>query len=131
MVVWFIRLYLQVCVLIYLLDTACFLDEDAIVRQNIVKYHMYLRVPLSPLTMEKLLQDSDRGVLLAALDRISMNASQPRVISEIERLSSHEDRGIRLKIVDVARDCNRYDSRYRSILRSMTEIRMRKYPWQP
>ena len=103
------------------LTQRAFLDEDAIVRQNIVKYHMYLRVPLSPLTMVKLLQDSDRGVLLAALDRISMNASQPRVISEIERLSSHEDRGIRLKIVDVARDCNRYDSRYRSILRSMTE----------
>ena len=57
---------------------------------------------------------------LLHLDRISMNASQPR-ISEIEKLSDHEDRGIRLKIVDVARDCNRYHAKYRSILRSMTE----------
>ena len=98
-----------------------FLDEDAIVRQNILKYHVYLRVPLSPLTLEKLLRDQDRGVLLAALERISMNASQPRIITEIEKLSDHEDRGIRLKIVDVARDCNRYHTKYRSILRSMTD----------
>ena len=47
--------------------------------------------------------------------------SQPRIIAEIEKLSDHEDRGIRLKIVDVARDCNRYHTKYRSILRSMTE----------
>ena len=66
------------------LTQRAFLDKDAIVRQNILKYHVYLRVPLSPLTLEKLLRDQDRGVLLAALDRISMNASQPRIISEIE-----------------------------------------------
>ena len=102
------------------LTQKAFLDKDAIVRQNILKYHVYLRVPLSPLTLEKLLRDQDRGVLLAALDRISMNASQSRIISEIEKLSDHEDRGIRLKIVDVARDCNRYHTKYRSILRSMT-----------
>jgi hypothetical protein len=59
--------------------------------------------------------------LLTALDRISINASQPRIINEIEKLSKHEDRGVRLKIVDVARDCNRYHTKYRSILRSMTE----------
>ena len=103
------------------LTQRAFLDKDAIVRQNILKYHVYLRVPLSPLTLEKLLRDQDRGVLLAALDRISMNANQPRIIAEIEKLSDHEDRGIRLKIVDVARDCNRYHTKYRSILRSMTE----------
>ena len=103
------------------LTQRAFLDKDAIVRQNILKYHVYLRVPLSPLTLEKLLRDQDRGVLLAALDRISMNASQSRIIAEIEKLSDHEDRGIRLKIVDVARDCNRYHTKYRSILRSMTE----------
>ena len=97
-----------------------FLDEDAIVRQNVLKYHIYLRVPLLPLTLEKLLKDQDRGVLLTALDRISFNASQPRVIAQIEKLSKHEDRGIRLKIVDVARDSNRYHAKYRSILRSMT-----------
>ena len=106
---------------LYALTQRAFLDEDAIVRQNVLKYHSYLRVLLPPLTLEKLLQDQDRGVLLTALDRISINASQPRIISEIEKLSNHEDRGVRLKIVDVARDCNRYHTKYRSILRSMTE----------
>jgi HEAT repeat protein len=106
---------------LYALTQRAFLDEDAIVRQNILKYHSYLRVPVPPLTLEKLLQDQDRGVLLTALDRISINASQPRIIAEIEKLSKHEDRGVRLKIVDVARDCNRYHTKYRSILRSMTE----------
>jgi HEAT repeat protein len=106
---------------LYALTQQAFLDEDAIVRQNVLKYHSYLRVLLPPLTLEKLLQDQDRGVLLTALDRISINASQPRIISEIEKLSDHEDRGVRLKVVDVARDCNRYHTKYRSILRSMTE----------
>ncbi len=106
---------------LYALTQRAFLDEDAIVRQNVLKYHSYLRVPLPPLSLSKLLRDQDRGVLLTALDRISMNASQPRIMDEIERLSRHEDRGVRLKVVDVARDCNRYHTKYRSILRSMTE----------
>ena len=103
------------------LTQKAFLDEDAIVRQNILKYHSYLRVPLPPLTLEKLLKDEDRGVLLTALDRISYNASQIVIIREIERLSTHEDKGIRLKVVDVARDSNRYHPRYRAVLRSMME----------
>ncbi len=106
---------------LYTMTQRAFLDDDAIVRQNVLKYHAYLRVPLPPVSLAKLLRDQDRGVLLTALDRISMNASQPRIIDEIERLSRHEDRGVRLKIVDVARDCNRYHTKYRSILRSMTE----------
>ena len=103
------------------LTQKAFLDEDAIVRQNILKYHSYLRVPLPPLTLEKLLKDEDRRVLLTALDRISYNASQTVIIREIERLSTHEDKGIRLKVVDVARDSNRYHPRYRAVLRSMME----------
>ena len=55
------------------------------------------------------------------MERISSNASQPRIIAEIEKLSAHDDRGVRLKIVDVARDCNRYHTKYRIILRTMTE----------
>ena len=103
------------------LTQSAFLDSDAIVRQNILKYHIYLRVPITPATLEKLLRDQDRGVLLTALERISSNASQPRIIAEIEKLSAHDDRGVRLKIVDVARDCNRYHTKYRIILRTMTE----------
>src|SRR6056300_1381685 len=75
---------------LYALTQRAFLDEDAIVRQNVLKYHSYLRVPLPPLVLEKLLQDHDRGVLLTALDRISINASQPQIIAEIEKLSKHE-----------------------------------------
>ncbi len=96
-----------------------FLDPDAIVRQNVLKYHIYLGVPLPVATLEKLLGDSDLGVLLTALDRITSNAGRPVVVGRIEELSRHQDRGIRLKIVSVARDANRFHPRYRSILRAM------------
>ncbi len=96
-----------------------FLDPDAIVRQNVLKYHIYLGVPLPVATLEKLLGDSDLGVLLTALDRITSNAGRPVVVGRIEELSRHQDRGIRLKIVSVAGDANRYHPRYRSILRAM------------
>lgn len=97
-----------------------FLDEDAIVRQNILKYHVYLRVQIPVGTLEKLLSDSDLGVLLTALTRISTNASHSKIVNRIKQLSKHTDRGIRLKVVSVARDSNRYHPGYRSILRDMT-----------
>jgi HEAT repeat protein len=97
-----------------------FLDPDAIVRQNVLKYHIYLGVPLPVATLVKLLGDSDLGVLLTALDRITSNAGHPEVVDRIEELSRHPDRGIRLKIVSVARDANRFHARYRSVLRAMT-----------
>lgn len=96
-----------------------FLDPDAIVRQNVLKYHIYLGVPLPVATLEKLLSDSDLGVLLTALDRITSNAGRTEIVGRIEELSRHPDRGIRLKVVSVARDANRFHSRYRSILRAM------------
>jgi len=96
-----------------------FLDPDAIVRQNVLKYHIYLGVPLPVSTLVKLLGDSDLGVLLAALDRITSNAGRSEVVDRIEELSRHPDRGIRLKIVSVVRDANRFHARYRSILRAM------------
>ena len=96
-----------------------FLDPDAIVRQNVLKYHIYLGVPLPAATLVKLLGDSDLGVLLTALDRITSNAGRPEVVDRIEELSRHPDRGIRLKIVSVARDANRFHARYRSVLRAM------------
>ncbi len=97
-----------------------FLDSDAIVRQNVLKYHIYLGVPLPVTTLVQLLGDSDLGVLLTALDRITSNAGRPEVVNRIEELSRHPDRGIRLKIVSVARDANRFHARYRSVLRAMT-----------
>ena len=98
-----------------------FLDEDSIVRQNILKYHSYLRVPLTVSTMEKLLMDDDIGVLLTALNRIAVNASNPRIVDKVEKLSKHAEKGVRLKVVSVARDANRYHPGYRSILRDMTK----------
>ena len=71
-------------------------------------------------TLEKLLNDKDQGVLLTALNRVSSNARNQEIIDRIEELANHPSRGIRLKVVDVARDCNRYDSRYRGILRIIT-----------
>ena len=97
-----------------------FLDEDAIVRQNILKYHSYLRVPLPVSTMEKLLMDEDIGVLLTALSRIAVNASHPNIVRQVEKLSQHREKGVRLKVVSVARDANRFHPGYRSILRNMT-----------
>ncbi len=105
---------------LYQMTLNAFLDEDAIVRQNILKYHIYLRVPIPVSTLEKLLSDSDVGVLLTAMTRISANASQSRIVNRIKQLALHEDRGIRLKVVSVARDSNRYHDGYRSILRDMT-----------
>jgi hypothetical protein len=102
------------------LTQKAFLDPDAIVRQNVLKYHLYIGVPLPVSTLEKLLADSDLGVLLTALGRIYSNANQLAIVNKIEALSTHPDRGIRLKVVSVARDANRYHVRYRSILRGMT-----------
>ena len=102
------------------LTQKAFLDPDAIVRQNVLKYHQYIGVPLPVSTLEKLLADSDLGVLLTALGRIYSNANQVAIVNKIEALSTHPDRGIRLKVVSVARDANRYHVRYRSILRGMT-----------
>lgn len=104
-----------------LLTQKAFLDPDAIVRQNVLKYHLYLGVPLPVSVLEKLLADQDLGVLLTALGRIYSNASQVSIVNKIEDLSKHADRGIRLKVVSVARDANRYHVRYRSILRGMTK----------
>lgn len=102
------------------LTQKAFLDPDAIVRQNVLKYHLYLGVSLPVSVLEKLLADQDLGVLLTALGRIYSNASQVAIVNKIEGLSKHPDRGIRLKVVSVARDANRYHVRYRSILRGMT-----------
>ena len=103
------------------LTRRAFLDPDAIVRQNVLKNHLYLGVSLPVGTLEKLLADSDLGVLLTALERIYSNAGRVSVVDRIEELSQHEDRGIRLKVVAVARDANRYHPKYRAILRGMTQ----------
>jgi hypothetical protein len=105
---------------LYALALEALLDEDAIVRQNLLKYYQYLRISMPVSTFLKLLNDSDQGVLLTALSRVSSNARDSRIIGRIEELALHPSRGIRLKVVDVARDCNRYDSRYRGVLRTMT-----------
>ena len=55
---------------LYALAQNSLLDEDAIVRQNLLKYYQYLRVSMPVLTLEKLLRDSDQGVLLSALNRL-------------------------------------------------------------
>ena len=88
------------------LTRKAFLDPDAIVRQNVLKNHLYLGVSLPVGTLEKLLKDSDLGVLLTALERIYSNAGRVSVADRIEELSQHDDRGIRLKVVAVARDAN-------------------------
>jgi len=106
---------------LYKMTQDAFLDKDAIVRQNVLKYHTYLSVPLPLLSLEKLLSDSDLGVLLTALDRISSSASQPRIVNRVKALSKHANKGIRLKVVAVARNANSYHSDYRGILREMTK----------
>ena len=98
-----------------------FSDEDAIVRQNLLKYHQYIRVALPASTLVSLLGDPDQRVQLEALGRVYSNASQRPVVEKIKELSSHPEKGIRLKVVDVARDSNRYNPAYRGILRAMTK----------
>lgn len=106
---------------LYQLAIRAFSDEDAIVRQNILKYHQYIRVSLPASTLVNLLGDPDQRVQLEALGRVYSNASQRAVVDKIDELSKHADKGIRLKVVDVARDSNRYHPAYRGILRSMTK----------
>ena len=98
-----------------------FSDEDAIVRQNLLKYHQYIRVALPASTLVSLLGDPDQRVQLEALGRVYSNASKRPVVEKIKELSSHPEKGIRLKVVDVARDSNRYNPAYRGILRAMTK----------
>lgn len=97
-----------------------FFDEDAIVRQNVLKYYFVLRLQLTPSILERLLSDSDLGVLLTALDRVSSVIPSDLVVKRIDKLSRHPDVGVRKKIVAVARDSNSRHPGYRPILRKMT-----------
>ena len=97
-----------------------FFDPDAIVRQNILKYHYVLRLPLSAQVLDRLLSDSDLGVLLTALDRVPSSTPSETVVRRVEKLSHHPDVGVRKKVVSVARDSNRRHPGYRAILRKMT-----------
>ena len=97
-----------------------FFDPDAIVRQNILKYHYALRLPLSAQVLDRLLSDSDLGVLLTALSRVPSSTPSETVVRRVEKLSRHPDVGVRKKVVSVARDSNRRHPGYRAILRKMT-----------
>lgn len=97
-----------------------FFDPDAIVRQNILKYHYALRLPLSAQVLDRLLSDSDLGVLLTALGRVPSSTPSETVVRRVEKLSRHPDVGVRKKVVSVARDSNRRHPGYRAILRKMT-----------
>ncbi len=100
--------------------TKCFFDKDAIVRQNVLKYHSVLRIPLTAQILIHLLADDDLGVLLTALDRVSMTTPSQSLVNRIGKLSQHSDVGVRKKVVSVARDSNRRHPGYRAILRKMT-----------
>lgn len=97
-----------------------FFDEDAIVRQNVLKYYFVLRLQLTPQILDRLLSDPDLGVLLTALDRVSSVIPSDLVVKRIDKLSRHPDVGVRKKIVAVARDSNSRHPGYRPILRKMT-----------
>ena len=97
-----------------------FFDPDAIVRQNILKYHYALRLPLSAQVLDRLLSDSDLGVLLTALGRVPSSTPSETVVRRVEKLSRHPDVGVRKKVVSVSRDSNRRHPGYRAILRKMT-----------
>jgi len=97
-----------------------FFDPDAIVRQNLLKYHYALRIPLAAQVLDRLLSDSDLGVLLTALSRVPSSTPSETVVRRVEKLSRHPDVGVRKKVVSVSRDSNRRHPGYRAILRKMT-----------
>lgn len=70
-----------------------FLDTDPIVRQNMLKYFYTLRISIPPLTLERLLGDEDRGVRMAALDRVTSLPPHNAVFLKLKELASHEDPG--------------------------------------
>ncbi len=80
-----------------------FLDSDPIVRQNMIKYYYTLRISLPPLTLERLLGDEDRGVRMAALDRVTSIPPHNAVFLKLKDLASHEDSGVRQKVATIAR----------------------------
>jgi len=96
-----------------------FLDEDPIVRQNMLRYYYALRIPLPPLTLERLLGDEDRSVRMAALDRVSTLAPHDSVFRKLRELADHDDVGVRQKVASIARSTSHSSSRV--ILRSMRD----------
>ena len=96
-----------------------FLDEDPIVRQNMLRYFYALRIPLPPLTLERLLGDEDRGVRMAALDRVASLTPHDSVFRKLRELAKHEDAGVRQKVVSIARSTSHSSSR--DILRIMRD----------
>jgi HEAT repeat protein len=96
-----------------------FQDEDPIVRQTMLKYFYVLRIPLPPLTLERLLGDEDRGVRMAALDRVTMLPPHDAVFRKLREMTKHEDVGVRQKVASIARSSSHRTSR--DILRSLRD----------
>ncbi|MGE4550825.1 MAG: HEAT repeat domain-containing protein, partial [Opitutales bacterium] len=94
-----------------------FLDSDPIVRQNMLKYFYTLRISIPPLTLERLLGDEDRGVRMAALDRVTSLPPHNAVFLKLRELASHEDAGVRQKVASIARSSSHPLAR--QILRSL------------
>jgi len=95
------------------------LDVDSIVRQNMLKYHSNLRLPIFPDTLSVLLSDKDPGVLLVALDKVRLHPQDSTVFEKVELLASHRDLGIRTKVVSVVRQLGHSHPLYRGVLRKM------------
>lgn len=96
-----------------------FLDDDPIVRQNMLKYFYTLRIVLPPLTLERLLKDEDRGVQMAALDRVNSMGPHPGIFRTLRELTEHDDVGVRQKIASIARSSSHPIAR--EILRALRD----------
>jgi len=95
------------------------LDGDSIVRQNVLKHHTRIRLPLPASTLAQLLSDKDSAVVLSALDYIRIHAGDDSVLAKVEVLAQHPELGIRAKVISVTRSLAHSFPLYRGVLRKM------------
>ena len=101
------------------LGLSALLDEDSIVRQNVLKHHTRIRLPLPASTLAQLLSDKDSAVVLSALDYIRIHAGDDSVLAKVEVLAQHPELGIRAKVISVTRSLAHSFPLYRGVLRKM------------
>ena len=96
-----------------------FLDEDSIVRKNMMTHHQYFRGLLKKVTLRKLLNDPDREVRVLALNASRVVFPGREFIEAVGPLSSDSDPFIRKRLINLLGNLN--DSSGDEILHKLLE----------
>lgn len=87
--------------------TGAFLDDDPVVRRNLIRNYENLRLPLPEATWQTLLLDTDRSVRLTTLPKAARFAPPQVVLNAARELAQSEDRAERLQL---ARELDRFNN---------------------